>query len=1826
MILELKKNFLNKFKNNVLFRIFVFFLSACSLFILILFGSTHKPFQKFFWQTRILQLLRKAKILGTSELGFFEALKTQNLLYDYNNDGFVTGEDYSLMLAEKKDGVLPGIFVTQSAGSAGENPLDRSNFSLPTVKGFSTNEFDGSANVDYPLDLPAGPGGLTPKLALSYSSSSVDDMNVGVHTVFRSSYQRQAGLVGLGWNLSGMSYISRDFNNTTKNPTDDKFILSFEGGSANLTLESGDENYSVWRTSPNLKLKIERYGKCYAVKLFAYPSCRHTWIVTTGDGTKYIFGSDKLLPQSQWAQSAGIRGPSDPDSTNFYNKPYWYPLYETVNGVRLGTREWITLSEHSGKETYYSALTSKWLLTRVESKYYKPGINDTKIDYQYRFELTTSNSICQEEFHRNPNPFKKLQEKGGSALSDWHTKSVYPYKITYGKNAIDFSYEDRYDYLLGSYTWICSSSDTAFLQRMKKISISSLGKVRNIYKLDYDYGWKPKDHSTKIIWHGSTAQPQVIPNWNNLNCSVEINKAYSKKLNTKDMPEVVDNQPIHSLLVRITEYADDPDKNPQAKRKPSSAFSYGDNCNDYCGGCPLTSFFDPAKPTEQIQTGNDFFLKKADNGSGGSTTFEYWNDGKGNSAIPVKYCYNKTDGTSSCLMDLTENTQRHRIISKTTSDGMGNTYKISYNYPGIGASQGLAYVESPFTEWCENTKDGKIVPYDPSALYKNQCKTSSMKGMCLNVVGEACSDLEYKSTDLPGYEFLGYPEVETTSYQKNSITEIAAKSKKNYYQVMQTSTCFKPSPLKGVAYKTTAYDTTASNRFNESIEKYKVRFGKMFDKTNEVDDVNLSQQCPIYEPKTTVSLVLSTESVFKDYVNGSPVLCTKSSRDYDKLDGSSDPYAQLRKETTWGKVDCNDTGKDIDDGTAIVSVKDYTQGKNDAVWRVPLPNESWTQGYQQTEKYNYNKTYYDSKPFGILGEYGNATKNETIVNGSVYATTLNAFDDNYPWLLTQTTDPLGRTAKTEYDTVYHLYPVKVTNALGQVLKTDHDFSISDKTHPNYQGNKGLVVKTTDANNQETTLVYDQFGRLLDTYLPGNKPVANKPNSSNRYFYFNENDISPCNETNNCMNGLGKQVNGQISPKLVVLKTTRFDDEGLTGRLSASYYFYDGLGQQIQTRSTWYDGSYADAGLPVEGEGNKDLVTSKNYNALGNTELETLPYTDTPYVFSAKSPYLARNIVTDQTIKKTMTTYDGLGRAVKLISPDGTFTETDYDVDGDPLKTKSLSKNCTDNDPGTLCTYGITIKDAFGRSIEQQSVDTSANKIYTTKNEYHPVLGTVTKTIDTLGNTTSVLTYDSLGRKISMWDVDMAPSINGDQTAWKYEYDLMGNLVKQTDPKGQTSTLIYDALNRVITKKANNNITLENTYDACSNGVGKLCKFTSYDPLLNKPIYTKDASYDNRGRTKKETYNLSNMPDDVINRNDFSIEYTYDEGNRTLTANYSGNSDLKFPQETISNIYDHAYLVSGSSSHSGIYIKETKFNKYGQILSFKTGDNILKTFSYDENNQRMTGFSLSGPSTGTLARLSYNYNPIGNITNITDGIKNSTDPLSLSQNFSYDGLNRLIDVAGAYSAKYSYDDLNNIITKNEGSSQVTLSYGDINSSYYHRPQTANSFNLRYDALGNLTNYQDTVYTYDSENRLVSAAVNQTNVLGVVEPGSRKTKIQLPYLTPTKIPPSPTVTIPLPTITVSVPTNISQPTGSPISPTITNLITGTPQTFTDSLPEGFIRFYYTSDGQRIAKIDPTVGENTYYLNPDFEVVVKKDGVVSSRRNFFMNGQIVAVRTNE
>lgn len=131
----------------------------------------------------------------------------------------------------------------------------------PTLEGFHVSEFTGAAAYSYPLNLPAGPGGLQPQLSLNYNSQVVD----------QSTGSTQASWVGFGWSMDVLG-IERNTGGTNFDQRDDTFSLILNGVGGML-LPSADGYY---HTSDESFVRVQK-------------NANDTWSVWDKVGNVYFF-------------------------------------------------------------------------------------------------------------------------------------------------------------------------------------------------------------------------------------------------------------------------------------------------------------------------------------------------------------------------------------------------------------------------------------------------------------------------------------------------------------------------------------------------------------------------------------------------------------------------------------------------------------------------------------------------------------------------------------------------------------------------------------------------------------------------------------------------------------------------------------------------------------------------------------------------------------------------------------------------------------------------------------------------------------------------------------------------------------------------------------------------------------------------------------------------------------------------------------------------------------------------------------------------------------------------------------------------------------------------------------------------------------------------------------------------------------------------------------------------------------------------------------------------------------------------------------------------
>ena len=157
---------------------------------------------------------------------------------------------------------------------------------VPTIDANQSNLQTGASSASIPIKLPPGANGLTPKLALSYSSAGAN----GIISESHSSYEKaQGSWVGMGWSLDVGHIELTDADNSKV-----RGGLVLNGRSRQLIHTSNDQ----FRTQQESFLKINRvdgattHGDYFMVK--------------AKDGAQFRFGYETANPTLTAAHRTSI--------------------------------------------------------------------------------------------------------------------------------------------------------------------------------------------------------------------------------------------------------------------------------------------------------------------------------------------------------------------------------------------------------------------------------------------------------------------------------------------------------------------------------------------------------------------------------------------------------------------------------------------------------------------------------------------------------------------------------------------------------------------------------------------------------------------------------------------------------------------------------------------------------------------------------------------------------------------------------------------------------------------------------------------------------------------------------------------------------------------------------------------------------------------------------------------------------------------------------------------------------------------------------------------------------------------------------------------------------------------------------------------------------------------------------------------------------------------------------------------------------------------------------------------------------------------------------
>ena len=363
----------------------------------------------------------------------------------------------------------------------------------------------GHAELSFPMPMP-GTAGPVPSMGLFYSSGIADGMNENANA--------QASRVGLGWS-EPVAVVTRDTTNCGSETQPklcprfgrhDGYNINFNGVSSPLVRTSGDAGFTHPDYPSSLNVRAWDYvvgekndWRVRRVEQSTVPSGHGNgdvwtswWEVTTGDGTLYVFGRERIFDPTPGSGPAPSWERTDVHDNRLLYSQLSAPLYFGGSGLP------------SGCTSGYCRTGVAWYLDQVID----PSGNQALYFYANHlnhFEpIGASTALSYDMDVRVTNVHWGLRYDQTPPDHDWW--SPYRFKVIYTSRA------DKPDFYCSS-----SGSESTCQVVPAFYSIYRMSMVSVVVGGQYKYGWSlGQEQSSNKLWLASIQPVEQVPgaaNW-----------------------------------------------------------------------------------------------------------------------------------------------------------------------------------------------------------------------------------------------------------------------------------------------------------------------------------------------------------------------------------------------------------------------------------------------------------------------------------------------------------------------------------------------------------------------------------------------------------------------------------------------------------------------------------------------------------------------------------------------------------------------------------------------------------------------------------------------------------------------------------------------------------------------------------------------------------------------------------------------------------------------------------------------------------------------------------------------------------------------------------------------------------------------------------------------------------------------------------------------------------------------------------------------------------------------------------------------------------------
>lgn len=660
------------------------------------------------------------------------------------------------------------------------------------------------------------------------------------------------------------------------------------------------------------------------------------------------------------------------------------------------------------------------------------------------------------------------------------------------------------------------------------------------------------------------------------------------------------------------------------------------------------------------------------------------------------------------------------------------------------------------------------------------------------------------------------------------------------------------------------------------------------------------------------------------------------------------------------------------------------------------------------------------------------------------------YDTAHFFLAGSFTDPFGNTSQVNYDSSYHLFIEKTTDAV--------DNGVQVKKF-NYRVLKPYLMQ--DANDNLAAVRFDELGFVDKTFTIGKKGIDAGDEFDDAEAETSVNDFPSSEMEYHVFEWYNQSTNPAFDiqaykPQPNFVKTrnreTHYHADPLhQTEIQESYVYFGGDGQEALTKIPAEPGEAkqvnADGTVIIIPDTSPALRWTGNgrvvLNNKGNPVKQYEPY------FSVAPGYDDEKEMVELGITPVMH-YDPLGRAIRTDLPNKTFSKVEFTAwlqkTYDPNDTVRDSQWYIDRgspdplqpppaDAGQRAAWlaakhhgtpAVSHTDTLGRVFFTEA-DTATEKI--TSHTKLDIEGKETEVTDALNRKVMQYTYDLLGRSIRQISMDagvrwiILDAANSPLFTWderdhefSFEYDKLRRPVKSFVKTGDDTPIVFskieygESLPAAAAKAGNlrgipcktfdqSGITTTNKNDFKGNLLSSskqlvadyqhIIDWTDTSAVaLEIEVYTNSAEYDARNKPLKmiTPHAPAMLPNEIYTRHN--------------AAGLLNKVEAR---------------IRGAATLT-VFVSDIKYDAKGQRQEIFYGNGTKTKYAYEAETFRLVNLQTTRDAgTGILQDLKYVYDPVGNITQIKDDAQApvffDNEQVESLNKFEYDAIYRLVAATG-----------------------------------------------------------------------------------------------------------------------------------------------------------------------------------------------------------------------